>query len=103
MMTPPAAHQQQPLLPNAQVSERDWLARAWENIRHGRPRYAALGIDEALAQPVLGRMLRAYAAQLQRDDSARAAAAEREARFGRRVQWTGFGYRRLPAVRGSAQ
>jgi hypothetical protein len=76
-----------------QPTQRDWLARAWEHVRNGRPRYAALSLDEALAQPVLGRMLHAYAAQLQRDAAAAAARAAREARYGRRVEWTGFGYR----------
>lgn len=82
---------------------RDWQARAWEHIRRSRPRYAALSLDEALAQPVLGRVLRAYAAQLQRDAQAAAARAAREARFGRRMEWTGFGTRRMPAARGRAQ
>jgi hypothetical protein len=88
---------QQPQLVDTAVTERDWLARAWEHIRNGRPRYAALSLDQALEQPVLGRMLRAYAAQLQRDAAAAARTAERTARFGRRVQWTGYGYRNRPA------
>jgi hypothetical protein len=76
--------QQQPLLPDAQVSDRDWLARAWERLSHGKPRYAAMTLDQALAQPVLQRLVTGCA-KVMRADAARWQAEEaRVDRYGAR-------------------
>jgi hypothetical protein len=79
-----AQPQQQPLLPDAQVSDRDWLARAWERLSHGKPRYAAMTLDQALAQPVLQRLVTGCA-KVMRADAARWHAEEaRVDRYGAR-------------------
>jgi hypothetical protein len=76
--------QQQPLLPDAPVSDRDWLTRAWQRLSHGKPRYAAMTLDQALAQPVLQRLVTGCA-KVMRADAARWQAEEaRVQRYGAR-------------------
>ena len=50
-------------------------------------------LDQALEHPTVGRVIRAMAAQL-RQQHAKALEVERKAaRFGRKVEWTGYGHK----------
>lgn len=89
-MTPPA---QAPSLLDAPVSERDWQARAWERMRDIRATRHGWTLDDALAHPVIGRTVRAFAVQLARDHAQALERRERELRYGRKVTHNGYGYR----------
>lgn len=78
---------------DAPITERDWQARAWERMRDIRATRCGWTLDDALAHPVIGRTVRAFAAQLQREHAQACERRERELRYGRRVIYTGFGYR----------
>lgn len=79
------------------VTDRDWQARAWERMRDVRAKHQGWTLDDALAHPVFGRVVRAFGAQLKRQAADAAARAEKEAKFGRKVVWNGYGY--VPASR----
>ena len=83
-----------PTLPliDAAVTPHDWQARAFERLQASRPRLHDRTLDQALADAVLGRVIRAFAAQLQRNAEAAAKREARAARFGTPVQFNGFGY-----------
>lgn len=75
------------------VTERDWQARAWERMRDIRATRCGWTLDDALAHPVIGRTVRAFAAQLAREHAQACERRERELRYGRKVIHTGYGYR----------
>ena len=86
---------------DAPITERDWQQRAWERLRDVRAKRLGWTLEDALADPVVGRVVRGLAAQLRRDAEAAAAARRKAARFGHPVTWNGYGYRRV-RIGGSA-
>lgn len=82
---------------DAPVTDRDWQARAWERMRDLRATRQGWTLDQALEHRVIGAVVRAFGAQLKREAAEAARRAEKEAKFGRKVVWNGFGY--VPASR----
>ena len=81
-----------PLIPE-ELTDRDFQARAWERLREMRAKRPGWSLDQALEHPTVGRVIRAMAAQL-RQQHAKALEVERKAaRFGRKVEWTGYGHK----------
>lgn len=74
------------------ITERDWQQRAWEQLRDVRAKHLGWTLDDALADTVVGRVVRGVAATLKREHEEREARAQREARFGRKVTFNGHGY-----------
>lgn len=80
---------------DAPVTERDWQQRAWERLRDVRAKRASWTLDDALAHPIVGRVVRGLAAQLRNDAAVFEAAQRKAERFGHPVTHNGFGYRRV--------
>jgi hypothetical protein len=76
---------------DAPITDRDWQARAWDRLHDVRARNTGWTLDQALAHRTIGPVVRGYAAQLKRDHAAEQAIQEREAKFGRRMVWNGYG------------
>lgn len=76
-------------------TDRDWQALAWRRLSDVRAKHAGWTLDQALAHETIGRIVRAFAAQLKRQAEEKKASEAKEARFGARVAWNGYGYRRL--------
>lgn len=83
-------------LVDAPVNERDWHALAWKRLADVRAKHHQWTLDDALAHPVIGRVIRAFGAQLRRQHEADQASAAKEAKFGRKVEWNGYGHRPVP-------
>ena len=83
----------------APITERDWQARAWERLRDVRAKHLGWTLDDALADPVVGRVVRGMAATLKREHDEREARTEKEARFGRKATFNGYGYVPLHSTR----
>lgn len=75
------------------TTDRDWQTEALRRLTVRNPSAREMTLDQALADPIIGRVVRPFAAQLRREHDAALQRAEREARYGRRVQWNGYGYR----------
>lgn len=81
-----------PLIPE-ELTDRAFQARAWERLREMRAKRPGWSLDQALEHPTVGRVIRAMAAQL-RQQHAKVLEVERKAaRFGRKVEWTGYGHK----------
>lgn len=76
-----------------EVTERDFQARAWERMRDVRATHAGWTLDDALAHPTIGRVVRAFGAQLRQQAAREAVDAEKARKFGRKVEWNGYGYK----------
>lgn len=74
------------------VTDRDWQARAWERMRDVRATHQGWTLDQALEHPAIGRVVRAFGSQLKRQALDAQKRAEKEAKFGRKVVWNGYGY-----------
>ncbi|MGL5248646.1 MAG: hypothetical protein ACRC8U_10655 [Brooklawnia sp.] len=74
------------------ITDRDWQARAWERLRDVRATRHGWTLDDALADPRIGRIVRAFGAQLRQQHEQRQRALEKEARYGQKVEWNGYGY-----------
>ncbi len=82
------------------ATDRDWQQRAWERLRDVRAKHHGWTLDQALAHETIGRVVRAFAAQLRAEAAASVAREARAARFGRQVVHNGFGFvPRFPARR----
>ena len=75
------------------ITERDWHARAWERLRDVRAKRPGWTLDQALAHRTIGPVIRGLAAQLRRDHERGQEIARKEARFGRKMVWNGYGHR----------
>lgn len=85
-----------PDLVEALITDRDWQARAWERMRDVRAKRQGWSLDDALAHPTIGKVVRAFGAQLRRQWEADQLAAAKSARFGRKVEWNGYGHKPAP-------
>lgn len=83
---------EQELIPT-DPTERDWHARAWERLRDVRAKHLDWTLDDALRHPTIGPVIRGFAAQLRRQHINQQEIARKEARFGRKVEWNGYGYK----------
>jgi hypothetical protein len=85
-----------PALVDAPITERDWHAKAWERLRDVRARHLGWTLDDALAHRTIGPVVRGFGAQLRRQWEVDQLAAAKAARFGQKVQHTGYGYAPVP-------
>lgn len=85
-----------PALVDAPITERDWHAKAWERLRDVRAKRLGWSLDDALAHPTIGGVVRAFAAQLRRQWEVDQLAAAKAARYGQKVHHNGFGYAPVP-------
>lgn len=74
----------QPLF-DAPMTERDWLARALANLQRNCAHLRGMSLDEVLAHPGHGRVVRGYAAQLRVTAAKKEEDAAKAAKYGRRV------------------
>ena len=89
-MTSPAG------LIEAPITDRDWQALAWERMRDVRLKRQGWTLDQALAHQTIGKVVRAFGAQLKRQWEADQLADSKAAKFGRKVQFNGYGYAPVP-------
>jgi hypothetical protein len=75
------------------VTDRDWQVRAWGMLKEPRASNPGWTVDDALAHPVIGRIVRAMGHHLRHRAQADADQQQREKRFGRKVEFNGYGYR----------
>jgi hypothetical protein len=87
---------QQRALLDAAPTDADWQAEALRRLRLGGCRLADCTLAEALAHDKLGRIVRAFAAQLRTQQRMRDEAAQRARKYGRTVDTRGTGYRCPP-------
>ena len=92
-----ARDDQQPPLLEHLVTPRDWLARAWERLATYRAAHPDWTLDDALAHPGIGRVVRGFAAQIERDAKTVERHQQRARRYGQAVQHNGYGYAPVPA------
>lgn len=73
---------------DAPRTERDWQADAWRRLQQHNPaRHPPhWTLEQALADELLGRIVRAFARQLEHDRLEREERRRRELRFGRQAQ-----------------
>lgn len=82
----------QPLV-DQPVTDHDWQQHAWNRLRSSRPRLRDITLGQALDDEGLGPIVRGFAAQLRREHEAKELALAKEARYGRKVEHNGYGYR----------
>jgi hypothetical protein len=76
-----------PLLPDAQPTERDYQAQAWERLVQLRLQHPGLDFDGALKHPVIGKVLRGMAAQAMRQEAEHQRELARRSRYGTPVRY----------------
>jgi len=85
-----------PDLVDVPITDRDWQALAWKRMHDVRAKHLGWSLDDALAHQTIGKIVRAFGRQLRRQHEADQQRAEKEALYGRKVQWNGFGHVPVP-------